>query len=403
MVHFQAGAGFHHQAGAGSQALANQVVMHRRSRKKRRNRGAPGVHAPVGQNQNVFAAPHRAFGARANALHGRAHAGRAVARRVANVNGRGRQRAAAVLADAPDEFQFVVAQNRVRRAQAHAAVVAAEQVRARARQRHQRHHQLLANRVYRRVGHLREVLLEIRGQMLAAHGKRRRRHIAAHGADRLGAAGEHRQQHELQILARAAEGALRPAQLFRRHFRRRVCLDAQFVQRDAGFVQPPPVAARRGELVLDFIVADDAPLFQIHQQHFAGLQPPLADDVGFGDAEHAGLRGHHHAPVARQHAARRAQAVAVQHRADLAAVGERHRGRPVPGLHQRGVVFVKRAARVRHVRVALPRLRNQHHHRVRERITAGQQQFQRGVQRGRIRLPAVNQRPNFFQAGAEQF
>jgi hypothetical protein len=38
--------------------------------------------------------------------------------------------------------------------------------------------------------------------------------------------------------------------------------------------------------------------------------------------------------------ARGAQAVAVEHRADLAAVGEGDRGRPVPGLHQERVVLV---------------------------------------------------------------
>ena len=49
--------------------------------------------------------------------------------------------------------------------------------------------------------------------------------------------------------------------------------------------------------------------------------------------------------------ARRAQAVAVERRADLAAVGEGDRRRPVPRLHQRRVVFVEGAPLRIHQRV----------------------------------------------------
>ena len=68
--------------------------------------------------------------------------------------------------------------------------------------------------------------------------------------------------------------------------------------------------------------------------------------------------------------ARRPQAVAVERRADLAAVGERHRRRAVPGLHQRRVVLVERAPVLVHQRVAGPGLGDHQHHRVRERVAA---------------------------------
>ena len=51
---------------------------------------------------------------------------------------------------------------------------AAEQVRARADHRHQRHHQLLADRIDRRVGDLREVLLEIVVEQLGLAARARR-------------------------------------------------------------------------------------------------------------------------------------------------------------------------------------------------------------------------------------
>jgi hypothetical protein len=68
--------------------------------------------------------------------------------------------------------------------------------------------------------------------------------------------------------------------------------------------------------------------------------------------------------------ARRAQAVAVERRADLAAVGEGDGGRAVPRLHQRGVIFVEGLAVLIHQLVAGPGFRDQHHHRMGQRIAA---------------------------------
>ena len=66
--------------------------------------------------------------------------------------------------------------------------------------------------------------------------------------------------------------------------------------------------------------------------------------------------------------AARAQAVAVERRADHASVGERDRRRAVPRLHQALVVGVEaRAARSSMSSRPCVRLRDHHHHRVRQR------------------------------------
>jgi hypothetical protein len=83
-----------------------------------------------------------------------------------------------------------------------------------------------------------------------------------------------------------------------------------------------------------------------------------------GCLQHAHLGAHDDEVVVGDQVARRAQAVAVQRGADLAAVGEGDRGRAVPRLHQRGVVLVEGAALLVHQLVAGPGLRDQHHHRV---------------------------------------
>ena len=97
-----------------------------------------------------------------------------------------------------------------------------------------------------------------------------------------------------------------------------------------------------GQLAFDLVVVDDAALFKVDQQHLARLQPPLARDLLLRDRQYPGLRRDDQMIVVGDDVARRPQAVAVERGADLAAVGEGDRRRPVPRLHQRGVIFVKR-------------------------------------------------------------
>ena len=112
-----------------------------------------------------------------------------------------------------------------------------------------------------------------------------------------------------------------------------------------------------------------------------------------GIFQHAHFGRHHDAVVAGDEVARRAQAVAVQRGADLAAVGEGDRGRAVPRLHDRGVIFVEGAALLVHQRVAGPGFRNHHHHRVRQRIAALHQEFEAVVEAGGVGLAFIGDRP----------
>ena len=104
----------------------------------------------------------------------------------------------------------------------------------------------------------------------------------------------------------------------------------------------------------------------VDQEHAARLQPALLHDARRVDVEHADLARHDHEVVVGHPVAARAQAVAVEHRADHGAVGERDRRRAVPRLHQRRVELVEGALLRRHRRVVLPRLRDHHQHRVRQ-------------------------------------
>ena len=167
--------------------------------------------------------------------------------------------------------------------------------------------------------------------------------------------------------------------------------------------QPFLVGFGPGEFGLDFLVLDDAALFQVDQQHAAGLQPPFAHDVLFAERQHARFRRHADQAIARDRKTRRAQPVAIERRADLAAIGKCHRRRAVPRLHQGGVVFIKCAAPGIHQRIARPGLGDQHHHRMRQAVPACHQQFERVVKAGGVGLAVRNDRPHLVEIGAEQF
>ena len=97
-----------------------------------------------------------------------------------------------------------------------------------------------------------------------------------------------------------------------------------------------------------------------------GCSRPLSITFSGGNVEHADLGRHDDQVVLGDVIARRPQAVAIEHRADVRAVGEGDRGRAVPRLHQAGVIFVKRLLLLAHRRVAGPRLGDHHHDRVRQ-------------------------------------
>ena len=90
----------------------------------------------------------------------------------------------------------------------------------------------------------------------------------------------------------------------------------QVFETDLRRLQPLRVRVLRGELLFDLVVVDDAALFQVDQQHLAGLQAPLADDLLLGDRQHADFRGHDDEVIVGHDVARRAKAVAVKLGAD---------------------------------------------------------------------------------------
>ena len=166
-------------------------------------------------------------------------------------------------------------------------------------------------------------------------------------------------------------------------------------------LEPLRVRLAGGDLGLDLAVLDDPAAREVDEEEVAGLQAALAQDVLRRLVDHAGLRAEHDPAVLGLQPAAGAQAVAVERRADHAAVRERDRRRPVPRLHQARVERVEALEVVGDVR-ALVGLGDHHHHRVRQAAAAEREQLEHVVERRRVRTTRPDHRQHLLQVLAEQ-
>ena len=268
-------AGLHDEADQRPQTLADQVVMHGRGREQRRDRDAVRSHHAIRQDDDVVAAAHRRLGPLRHPGDHALHALGAELHRISDVE---RLRVERVLevADAADLLEVVVGQDRLADFEALALPVAfeVEDVGARPDEAHETHDELLADRVDRRVRHLGEVLLEIGVEQLPLVGQHRDRRVGTHGADRLLAGCRHGGQQDVEVFLGVAVGLLLIEQRHVGAGRARFH-GLQLLEHDLRLIKPRPVGMAGGEFCLHLVVRDDAALFEVDQQHLAGLQSPF--------------------------------------------------------------------------------------------------------------------------------
>ena len=155
--------GLDHEADGGPKPAADQMMMHGAGGKQRRDRDPVWPDRAVRQNDDVLALAHGGFRTLAKLVECLTHAGSAVIGAISDVEGDGAELIVGDVADAADTLQVLVGEDRVRRLEPLLlrGALEVEQVWPRPDEGDERHDQLLADRVDRRVGHLREVLLEI--------------------------------------------------------------------------------------------------------------------------------------------------------------------------------------------------------------------------------------------------
>ena len=149
-------------------------------------------------------------------------------------------------------------------------------------------------------------------------------------------------------------------------------------------------------LMLDFIIADNAALHRIDYQHTTGTQAVLFHDSRRVNIHHADLRSQNDGIIIRNIIARRTQTVAVQRSTDGTAVSKGHRRRTVPRLNQRVVIFKEGLKVAVQMRIFAPRLRNHHHHRMRQTAAGHNQKLQHIIKHTGIRTGFIDNRHDFL-------
>ena len=249
---------------------------------------------------------------------------------------------------------------------------------------------LLPEGVNGRVRHLCEPLFEVveqRGMLAAEHGKRG---VGAHGTGGLCARPRHGKDHGVHVLVLVAEHFLQPGQLlagvaFHLHVG-----DLQPAQLHQIAVDPLAVGLAAGVKLLQLFVVHHLALDGIHQQHLAGTQALLDQNVLRVAFQYTHLRGQDHAAVLGDVVAAGAQTVAVQHRAHHIAVREQDGGGAVPRLQHGGVVLVEIPLFLADVLVVLPRLGDGDHHSQRQVHAVHHHKLQSVIQHGGVRTGGVD-------------
>ena len=265
---------------------------------------------------------------------------------------------------------------------------------------HQAHHRDLADGVDRRVGHLREALLEVVKEEPGLLGEDGEGGIVAHRADRFLAVGRHRLEEGGDVLAAVAEAGLAGKQVAGDLLGGR--LAEETVDEDAVFLDPAAVGAAAGHVALNLRIAQQPVRLQVEPEHFAGAQTAVALNGLGRDVQHAGLGGEDEGAVLAEGVARGAQAITVEHRPGADAVGEGHGRRAIPGLHQRGVILKEAAHVVAHVVRRAPGLGHEHQHRVGQVAPGLHQQLEHIIQARGVRLPRRHQRDELLDVPAKE-
>ena len=223
---------------------------------------------------------------------------------------------------------------------------------------HGRRHEALTQRVDRRVGDLREELVEVVEERARVAGEHGERNVGAHGGQRRLARVGHGTHGLLDVIEVVA--VTRQA-LGERHAGVN-CLEGvllalgKIAYREGLLVDPVAEGLLCRKVGLDLVIPDDAALGGVDDEHLARAERARLQDLVGLDGQGARLGGENHAVVVGDVVAGGTKAVPVEGGAGDAAVREGDGSGAVPALGEHGLVAVVGATRVGELLVLVPRL-----------------------------------------------
>ena len=135
----------------------------------------------------------------------------------------------------------------------------------------------LANSIDGRVGYLSKELLKVVIKQLRLFAEHSQGRVVAHCAQRVDALSSHGTQEFGQILQSVAEGALALQQRLGIGYGQ-LAVERDIFELNRMLLQPLAIRMLAGDLVLDFVIADNAALLGINYQHTPGAETVLLHD-----------------------------------------------------------------------------------------------------------------------------
>ena len=242
---------------------------------------------------------------------------------------------------------------------------------------------LFADRVQRRVGHLREEFDEVVVEQPGPLRQHRRRGVGAHRAQRFGTGGRHRASAgfaDPPRCSRTRSAGARPTRGWAARARGRAASSGRAVRRAA--TRRTAAAPASSSLISSSETMRPAAVSI--RNILPGSSRPLATICADGTSSTPlSLARMMRSSMVRHHRPGR-NPLRSNTAPTTRAVGERHAGRAVPRLHQRCVELPERPPRWVHRGVVLPRLGDHHQHRVRQAAAAEVQQLEHLVEGRRV-------------------
>ena len=331
VVHFPGLAGLKDEADLRARAVGHEVMVQAGHGEERGDGRFFLGHPAVGENENVDPFGDRAVGGLEEFGQRLFESGSAAGHLIVDGQGGGLETGA--VEDA-EFFQFLVRDDRRGQLDLAAALRRGlEEIAFRTERGERRGDDFLADRIDRRIGDLREELLEIVVEQLGFVGEGGQRRVVAHRTNRLDGGPRHRGNDQIEVFLRVAESKLpRGHGLVVRV--RRLGASRQIFQFDQVVFQPFAIGMLFSQGGFDFLVRNDAPFLRIDEEDAAGLEAAFMRDALGLDVEDADLGGHDNEVVLGHVITAGTKAVAVKDRANLRAVGESNRGRTIPRLHE---------------------------------------------------------------------